>query len=151
MRTNAKSRSGDGTSTGGVGWHTRRTNADSTRGALAGAEGVFWILGGKEKDGGVESLRPFFGNIAKAYLIGQSTDLFAASLDGAVIFERCGTLDVAVAKAAVDAAASVFEHPLVLLSPACASYDQYKTFEHRGRHFCELVSALADFKPVSGE
>jgi UDP-N-acetylmuramoylalanine--D-glutamate ligase len=130
---------------------SKATNADSTRGALAGAEGVFWILGGKEKDGGIEDLRPFFANVAKAYLIGQATDLFATSLQGKVLFERCVTLDIAVARAAADAAASAFSNPLVLLSPACASYDQYKSFEHRGRHFCELVSALAGFKPVSGE
>jgi UDP-N-acetylmuramoylalanine--D-glutamate ligase len=129
---------------------SKATNADSTRGALAGGDGIFWILGGKEKDGGIEDLRPLFAGIAKAYLIGHATEFFAASLDGAVPHERCGTLDVAVVKASDDAAASAYPRPMVLLSPACASYDQYKSFEHRGQHFRDLVAALPGFTPVSG-
>jgi UDP-N-acetylmuramoylalanine--D-glutamate ligase len=125
---------------------SKATNADSTRGALAGSDGLFWILGGKEKDGGIEDLRPLFGNVAKAYLIGHASDLFAKMLEGSVPYERCGTLDIAVAKAANDAGASPFKQPVVLLSPACASYDQYKSFEHRGQHFRELVAALPGFK-----
>ncbi len=129
---------------------SKATNADSTRGALAGGEGIFWILGGKAKEGGIEPLRPLFGAVAKAYLIGASTDAFAATLEGAVPYERCGTLDVAVARAAADAGTSTFAHPMVLLSPACASYDQYKSFEHRGAHFRELVASLPGFTPVDG-
>jgi UDP-N-acetylmuramoylalanine--D-glutamate ligase len=129
---------------------SKATNADSTRGALAGGEGIFWILGGKAKDGGIEELRPLFPAVAKAYLVGEATETFAATLDGALPYERCGTLDVATAKAAADAAASSFASPIVLLSPACASYDQYKSFEHRGRHFRDLVAALPDFIPLNG-
>jgi UDP-N-acetylmuramoylalanine--D-glutamate ligase len=129
---------------------SKATNAESTRGALAGTEGLFWILGGKEKDGGIEDLRPLFANVAKAYLIGHATELFASTLEGHIPFERCGTLDVALAHAAADASASAFPHPVVLLSPACASYDQYKSFEHRGQHFRDLVSALPNFKPITG-
>jgi UDP-N-acetylmuramoylalanine--D-glutamate ligase len=127
---------------------SKATNADSTRGALAGGEGIFWILGGKAKEGGIAGLRPLFGAVAKAYLIGAASDLFAATLDGVVPNARCGTLDVAVAQAAEDAAASGFANPMVLLSPACASYDQYKSFEHRGRHFRDLVAALPGFTPT---
>ncbi len=90
---------------------SKATNADSTRGALKGAEGVFWILGGKAKEGGIEELRPFFGAVAKAYLIGAASDLFAATLDGDVPFARCGTLDVAVSQAAADAGLSSFPIP----------------------------------------
>jgi UDP-N-acetylmuramoylalanine--D-glutamate ligase len=129
---------------------SKATNADSTRGALAGGQGIFWILGGKAKDGGIEDLRPLFGAVAKAYLIGAASEMFAATLEGAVPFERAITLDVAVAQAAADAAASSFATPIVLLSPACASYDQYKSFEHRGRHFRELVAALPGFIPLTG-
>ncbi len=129
---------------------SKATNADSTRGALAGGEGIFWILGGKAKDGGIEDLRPLFPAVAKAYLIGAATDLFAATLEGAVPYERCGALDVATARAAADAAASDFAHPVVLLSPACASYDQYRSFEHRGQHFRELVAAIPGFDPLHG-
>jgi UDP-N-acetylmuramoylalanine--D-glutamate ligase len=127
---------------------SKATNADSTRGALAGGSGIFWILGGKAKEGGISDLEPFFGAVAKAYLIGAATDDFARTLDGKVPFVPCGTLDVAVAAAARDAAASDIAQPIVLLSPACASYDQYKSFEHRGRHFRELAEALPGFTPI---
>jgi UDP-N-acetylmuramoylalanine--D-glutamate ligase len=129
---------------------SKATNADSTRGALAGSEGLFWILGGKEKEGGIEQLRPLFGHVARAYLIGHASALFASTLEGAVPYALCGTLDVAVTRAAADAEASAFAHPVVLLSPACASYDQYKSFEHRGQHFRECVSRLSGFKPIAG-
>jgi UDP-N-acetylmuramoylalanine--D-glutamate ligase len=129
---------------------SKATNADSTRGALAGGEGIFWILGGKAKDGGIEDLIPLFPAVAKAYLVGAASDMFAATLDGAVPYVRCGTLDVATAKAASDAAASGFANPIVLLSPACASYDQYTSFEYRGRHFRDLVAALPGFTPLKG-
>jgi UDP-N-acetylmuramoylalanine--D-glutamate ligase len=129
---------------------SKATNADSTRGALAGGEGIFWILGGKAKEGGIEELRPLFGAVAKAYLIGASSDMFAATLEGAVPYVRCGTLDKAVVAAAADAASSGFASPIVLLSPACASYDQYKSFEHRGQHFRELAGGLPGFTPLTG-
>ena len=80
--------------------------------------------------------------IAKAYLIGQASDDFAATLDGKVPYERCGTLDVAVGRAAADAFNCEGPEPVVLLSPACASYDQFRSFEHRGDTFRDLVRAL---------
>jgi UDP-N-acetylmuramoylalanine--D-glutamate ligase len=83
-----------------------------------------------------------FTKIDKAYLIGAATEQFAATLDGVVPFARCETLDRAVAEAAQDAARSHAKEPVVLLSPACASYDQYPNFEVRGDHFRELVRAL---------
>jgi len=84
----------------------------------------------------------YFPRVAKAYLIGEATDEFAVTLDGKVRFERCGTLNVAVAAAARDAAASAAPEPVVLLSPACASFDQYRNFEIRGDAFRDLVVAL---------
>ncbi|MDQ4135185.1 MAG: UDP-N-acetylmuramoyl-L-alanine--D-glutamate ligase [Pseudomonadota bacterium] len=121
---------------------SKATNADSTEKALASFEHIFWILGGKSKEGGIEPLRGYFPRIEKAYLIGAATEEFAATLDGQVPFERCGTLDRAVAQAAEDALASRAAEPVVLLSPACASYDQYRNFEIRGDHFRDLVQAL---------
>jgi UDP-N-acetylmuramoylalanine--D-glutamate ligase len=129
---------------------SKATNADSTRGALAGAKGIHWIIGGKAKEGGIEELRHFFGNITRAYLIGAASDLFAKTLDGAVPFERCVTLDKAVASAASAAASDASADPVVLLSPACASYDQFKSFEHRGQYFRELVRALPGFVAHAG-
>ena len=121
---------------------SKATNADSTEKALLSFDRVHWILGGKAKEGGIEPLRALFTKIDKAYLIGEATEAFAMALTGVVPFERCGTLDVAVAAAAADAARSDAAEPVVLLSPACASYDQYPNFEKRGEHFRELVRAL---------
>jgi UDP-N-acetylmuramoylalanine--D-glutamate ligase len=122
---------------------SKATNADSTDKALASFAGdVFWILGGKAKEGGIAPLKRYFPRIAKAYLIGEATEAFAAVLDGHVPYVRCGTLDVATAKAAEDAAQSEAAEPVVLLSPACASFDQYPNFEVRGDRFRELVRGL---------
>src|SRR5215467_13692011 len=126
---------------------SKATNADSTATALTAFEGdVFWILGGRAKEGGILDLAPFFARIARAYLIGEASEVFAATLSGKVDFERCGTLAVALARAARDAAASAAAEPVVLLSPACASYDQYPNFEVRGDHFRALVAALPGIK-----
>jgi UDP-N-acetylmuramoylalanine--D-glutamate ligase len=122
---------------------SKATNADSTEKALLSfPRDVFWIVGGKPKAGGIASLEPYFGGIAKAYLIGESSEDFAATLQGKVAFERSGTLDAAVAAAAHDAKASAGNEPVVLLSPACASYDQFRNFEVRGDSFRGLVAAL---------
>jgi UDP-N-acetylmuramoylalanine--D-glutamate ligase len=121
---------------------SKATNADSTDKALASFDRIFWILGGKAKEGGIAPLTDYFPKIERAYLIGASTEDFAATLDGKVPFVRCGTLDRAVAEAAEDAARSDAPEPVVLLSPACASYDQYPNFEVRGDHFRDLVRAL---------
>ncbi len=123
---------------------SKATNADSTEKALASFEGnIYWILGGKPKAGGITTLAPYFSRIAKAYLIGEATEEFAATLGDAVPFERSGTLDVAVRNAASDALAAGKPGSVVLLSPACASYDQFKNFEVRGDAFKKLVAHLA--------
>jgi UDP-N-acetylmuramoylalanine--D-glutamate ligase len=122
---------------------SKATNADSTATALDAFVGdVFWILGGKPKEGGITTLVSYFPRIARAYLVGEATEEFAATLEGKVPFERCGTLDVAVAAAVRDAAASRAPEPVVLLSPACASYDQFRNFEIRGARFRALVEEL---------
>jgi len=122
---------------------SKATNADSAATALAAFESdVYWVLGGRAKQGGIASLAPFFARVARAYLIGEATEEFAATLHGRVPCERCGTLDRAVAAATRDAAASGAPAPVVLLSPACASYDQYRNFEIRGDAFRALVAAL---------
>jgi UDP-N-acetylmuramoylalanine--D-glutamate ligase len=122
---------------------SKATNADSAATALAAFPGdIFWILGGKPKEGGITSLEPYFARIRKAFLIGEATQAFAATLNNKVAFERCGTLEVAVAAAARDAARLGGAEPIVLLSPACASYDQFRNFERRGDAFRALVAAL---------
>lgn len=125
---------------------SKATNADSTEKALlAFPSDVYWIVGGKPKDGGIESLRAYFPGIRSAYLIGAATDEFSKTLDGDVAIVECGTLEVAVVKAAADAAVNTAAEPVVLLSPACASFDQFKNFEVRGEAFRAAVMALPDF------
>ena len=131
---------------------SKATNADSTDKALAAfGRDIFWILGGKAKDGGIDDLKTYFPGIAKAYLIGAASDQFANTLEGRVAYERSVTLDVAVAHAARDAVAHAAVNPeaqpIVLLSPACASYDQFRSFEHRGDVFRDLVATLQGHRP----
>jgi UDP-N-acetylmuramoylalanine--D-glutamate ligase len=121
---------------------SKATNADSAAQALACFSDIFWIAGGKPKTGGIESLRNFFPRVRKAYLIGEAAKEFATTLGGAVAHEIDGTLDKALAGAVRDAAASAAPEPVVLLSPACASFDQYRNFEIRGDAFRDLVRAL---------
>jgi UDP-N-acetylmuramoylalanine--D-glutamate ligase len=127
---------------------SKATNTDSTAQALACFGDIFWIAGGKPKTGGIESLRGFFPRIRKAYLIGEAAAQFAATLGDSVPHEIAGTLDKAVAAAARDAEASPAPEPVVLLSPACASFDQYRNFEIRGDAFRALVQALPGLEPI---
>ena len=121
---------------------SKATNADSAAQALACFDNIFWIAGGKPKTGGIESLSGYFPRIRKAYLIGAAAEEFAATLDGKVDHVTAGTLDRAVEEAARDAVASGLDHPVVLLSPACASFDQFENFEARGTAFRNLVQKL---------
>jgi UDP-N-acetylmuramoylalanine--D-glutamate ligase len=127
---------------------SKGTNADATAKALASFAEIFWIAGGKPKSGGITGLAEFFPRIRKAYLIGEAANEFAATLEGRVAYEINGTLENAVPAAARDAAASGLSDPVVLLSPACASFDQYRYFEIRGTRFRDLVTALPGVKPV---
>jgi UDP-N-acetylmuramoylalanine--D-glutamate ligase len=128
---------------------SKATNADSAAQALACFSDIFWIAGGKAKTGGIESLRGFFPRIRKAYLIGEAADEFAATLSPGVPYEIDGTLDKALAAATRDAEAATVPEPVVLLSPACASFDQYRNFEVRGDAFRELVRALPGLLPIN--
>jgi UDP-N-acetylmuramoylalanine--D-glutamate ligase len=121
---------------------SKATNADAAAKALAVLSRIYWIAGGRAKEGGIESLRPFFPRIAKAYLIGEAAKDFAATLGEDVPHLICGTLQAAVAEAAADAAEDADRDPVVLLSPACASYDQFQNFERRGDAFRALVLQL---------
>ena len=126
---------------------SKATNADSAAQALACFSDIFWIAGGRAKTGGIASLASFFPRIRKAYLIGEAATDFAAELQGRVPHVVVGTLERAVERAATDAEASDVPEPVVLLSPACASFDQYRNFEVRGDKFRELVRALPGLTP----
>jgi UDP-N-acetylmuramoylalanine--D-glutamate ligase len=126
---------------------SKATNADSAAQALACFPDIFWIAGGRAKTGGIASLASFFPRIRKAYLIGEAATDFAAELQGRVSHMVVGTLERAVEQAAADAEASDVPEPVVLLSPACASFDQYRNFEVRGDKFRDLVRALSGLTP----
>jgi UDP-N-acetylmuramoylalanine--D-glutamate ligase len=120
---------------------SKATNADSAAKALASFKDIFWIAGGKPKTGGITSLAPFFPRICKAYLIGEAAKEFAHTLEGKVPYEVARILPAAIEAAAREAVASGLKEPVVLLSPACASFDQYPNFEVRGKAFTEAVLA----------
>ncbi len=122
---------------------SKATNADAAARALACYDDIFWIAGGKAKEGGITALADYFPRIRKAYLIGESAHAFSRTLDGQVLYDLSGTLDVALEKAAADAALSSARAPVVLLSPAAASYDQFRDFEARGDAFRNGVARLA--------
>lgn len=122
---------------------SKATNADAAARALACYDDIYWIAGGKAKAGGIESLASYFPRIKKAYLIGDAMDAFAATLGSKVPFAKSGTLEAAMRAAAKDAAGATGE-PVVLLSPACASFDQFRDFEQRGLEFKRVFRLIAD-------
>jgi UDP-N-acetylmuramoylalanine--D-glutamate ligase len=129
---------------------SKATNADAAGKALASFTDIYWIIGGRPKEGGLAGLEPFFPKIARAYLIGEAADAFARQLGSSVAHLHCGTLDRAVAAAASDASGSGAREPVVLLSPACASYDQFANFEKRGEAFRDIVMGLDGAESLQG-
>jgi len=127
---------------------SKATNADSAAKALGSFNDIYWIAGGKPKTGGITGLVEFFPRIRKAYLIGEAAKEFAGTLDGKVPNEIDGVLSAAIDAAARDAEASDAKEPVVLLSPACASFDQYPNFEVRGKAFADIVLAIPGMKPA---
>jgi UDP-N-acetylmuramoylalanine--D-glutamate ligase len=122
---------------------SKATNADAARQAMATYPRFFWIAGGVPKAGGIDSLADLFPRVSKAYLIGQAAEAFARTLDGAAPHEIAGDLATATSLAFADARAAGGEQ-IVLLSPACASFDQFPDFEARGDAFRKLVQGLAE-------
>ncbi len=123
---------------------SKATNAEAASKALVTFDNIYWIAGGMAKDGGIESLDEFFPKIKQAYLIGKAQDEFAKTIDGKIEYKKCETLDKAFAEAQADALKNKNQKPVVLLSPACASFDQWPNFEVRGNAFCEMVKKLVD-------
>jgi UDP-N-acetylmuramoylalanine--D-glutamate ligase len=121
---------------------SKATNADATSKALACYDAIYWIAGGLAKDGGIETLGPWHKSIRHAFLIGKAAEDFARTLDGKVPYTICAELPAALDAAAKLAWAEKITGATVLLSPACASFDQFANFEARGDAFRALVRDL---------
>lgn len=125
---------------------SKATNAEAAATALASFDKVRWIAGGLAKDGGFDALKPWLDRIEKAYLVGEAAPALASFLGETVRYEISGTIGVAVDHAAADAARDISGESVVLLSPACASFDQFRNFEIRGDTFRASVEALEGFE-----
>ena len=127
---------------------SKATNADATAKALASYDEIYWILGGTPKEGGVASLAELFGHVRHAFLLGQATEQFAAQLEGRLPYSRCGDLAGALDHAHALAQREARHGAVVLLSPACASYDQWPNYEVRGDAFRRMARALPAAVPL---
>ena len=128
---------------------SKATNAAAAAQALACFDPIYWIAGGRAKEGGLAGLEPFFDRIKHAFVIGEAGESFARQLDGRVAVTRSGDLATAVRDAWHKARAECRAGAVVLLSPACASFDQFANFEARGDAFRALVTALAADQPAN--
>jgi UDP-N-acetylmuramoylalanine--D-glutamate ligase len=117
---------------------SKATNPTATAPALAAFERIRWICGGQAKTDNLDECAPHFGHVRKAYTIGEASELFARLLSPHMAVAQCETLERAVGEAAAEAESG----DTVLLSPACASFDQFRDFEERGDQFKRLVGAL---------
>ncbi|TAN54858.1 MAG: UDP-N-acetylmuramoyl-L-alanine--D-glutamate ligase [Rhodospirillales bacterium] len=126
---------------------SKATNADAAEKALVCYDAIYWIAGGQAKEGGIDSLVQHFPRIRHAFLIGEAAPAFARTLEGKVAFTQCGDLATATKAAHAMALRDGIDGAVVLLSPACASWDQFKSFEERGDRFRDLVAGL----PASSE
>ncbi len=128
---------------------SKATNDQAAAMALRTFNPIYWIAGGKPKEGGYADCSKYLSNVRHAFLIGQAENEMAEWLQGSgTAFTRSGTMDKAVEAAHVLAQEETKDKAVVLLSPACASMDQFRNFEHRGEVFTELVKAL---KPLPVE
>lgn len=122
---------------------SKATNAEATAKALSAYDNIYWIVGGKPKEGGIDGLETWHSHIRKAFLIGDAAQAFGETLQGQLPLEQCKTLDVATRRAFECARADGVSGAVVLLSPACASFDQFQSFEARGDAFRALFAKLA--------
>jgi UDP-N-acetylmuramoylalanine--D-glutamate ligase len=130
---------------------SKATNAEAAARALASYDNIYWIAGGRAKEGGLTALDPYLPHVRQAFLIGEAADYMAAELRGRVEIKKSGDLKTAIRDARDAALRDGFAGAVVLLSPACASFDQFKDFEQRGIEFQRLVAetprgSLREFK-----
>lgn len=136
---------------------SKATNAEATQYAISSLDDVYWIIGGRKKEGGIDILMPQLsnGNIKRIFTIGECENEFYNQTKKIVPTYKCHKLDKAVIKAfklaTHDLKKKKVNNPVVILSPACASFDQYKSFEARGEHFKTIVrNIIAKYKNKMG-
>lgn len=122
---------------------SKATNADAAARALSSYDDIYWIAGGRPKEDGLGAALPWLGRVRHAFLVGEAEEAFARVLEGRVPVSRCGALERAFAGARAMAEADRLHRPVVLLSPACASFDQFSDFEARGNAFRVMVEAIS--------
>jgi len=122
---------------------SKATNAHAAVRALTSHRDIYWIAGGRAKDGGLSGTEPGWANVRRAFLIGESAETFRAVLAGDLTAEICGDLDTAVRAAFKRARDDGAANPVVLLAPSAASFDQFANFEARGDAFKRAIRGLA--------
>lgn len=123
---------------------SKATNADAAGKALACYHHIYWIIGGRPKAGGLQGLEPLLSRVRQAFIIGEAQDEFATYLKkNQIPYSQSGTLEIATQEAATMAWREQKKDGVVLLSPACASFDQFRDFEHRGETFKKIVRQLS--------
>jgi UDP-N-acetylmuramoylalanine--D-glutamate ligase len=120
---------------------SKATNVDAAARALAAFDTIYWIAGGRPKQSGLEPLLPWLGRVRHAFLIGEAAARFEQALSPVVACTRSGDLATALGQAAA-AARRERNGAVVLLAPACASFDQFANFEARGDAFRAMVGEL---------
>ena len=123
---------------------SKATNGDAAARALVCYDAIYWIAGGLAKADGLHDVLPHLDRVRHAFLIGEAAERFATEIAGRVPISQCGDLQTAVAEAHAAAKRDGASRPVVLLSPACASFDQFANFEARGDAFRAQVLALAE-------
>jgi UDP-N-acetylmuramoylalanine--D-glutamate ligase len=122
---------------------SKATNGDAAARALSSYENIYWIAGGRPKEDGLAAVQAWLDRVRHAFLIGEAEEAFARELEGKVSVSQCGTLDCAFAAALAMTEADRARGSVVLLSPACASFDQFPNFEARGEAFRAMVEAIS--------
>lgn len=121
---------------------SKATNGEAAARALSSFDDIYWIAGGVAKEDGLGPTAPYLDRVRHAFLIGEAAEAFAATLDGKVPVTRSGDLQTAIDDARKSAVADGARAPVILLSPACASFDQYANFTLRGDHFRDLANGI---------
>lgn len=121
---------------------SKATNGEAAARALSSFDNIYWIAGGVAKEDGLRPAGPYLDRVRHAFLIGEAASAFETDLDGRVPATLSGDLETALQDAGACARAEGASSPVILLSPACASFDQYANFTVRGDHFRDLVNNL---------